>query len=366
LIIAPKPFKVARKTFTDSKNYAFDEDLIFYKRGSHAIISGLKMMSKDVKNILLPALFCRETADTLQQAGFTIHYLDFNENFSWDMDSFIKYTSNHSIEAVVICDFFGVKNINLEEIINFCELNHLISIRDCCHSPFSYDKSDIKSDITVFSFRKIFAVQDGGALLLKNKKKFINQTGDMFKINKKKLLIDFLLSFNYKFNLFNPFPVIDYFDKGIKNTRPSKQNIDIKQTLPSQTLINNLSNHPLIHFIKVQRKKNAKLSIDFLNKNKILRIRPIDFCKESTLQILPVMSENASELVKFLRKKGIGALSWPGKSMPEEVLKNKSKYPTSVWLNNSLICLPIHQDLDDEHLNYMKLMILEFNNEAIK
>lgn len=366
MIIAPKPFKVAKKTFINSKNYAFDKDLIFYERGSHGIISGIRMVSKDVKNILIPALFCKETKDSLQQAGFTIHYLDINDNFSWDMDSLIKYTSNNSIEAVIICDFFGAKNINLDEIINFCKDNNLISIRDCCHSPFSFDKYDIKSDITVFSFRKVFAIQDGGALVLKSKKQLINETTKVFKINKIKSFIDWLLSINYKFNVLNPFLVIDFFDKNHVNTRYIKKNIDIKSTMPSKSLINNLNNQTLLNYIKMQRKKNTKLIIDFFNKNKDLKLTPIHFDKESSLQTLPVLSENPSELINFLRKKGIGALSWPGKSMPEEVLKNKSKYPTSIRINNSLICLPIHQDVGEEHLNYMKLTILEFNNENIK
>jgi dTDP-4-amino-4,6-dideoxygalactose transaminase len=99
--------------------------------------------------------------------------------------------------------------------------------------------------------------------------------------------------------------------------------------------------------------KNLRLNNYYHLKKKINEVSinmPIEIGKLSAApQTLPILDATGT-LMDHLQKNGIGAYSWPNKEIPKEVAKNKKMYKNSNYFNKNIICLPIHQSIDNKHI----------------
>jgi dTDP-4-amino-4,6-dideoxygalactose transaminase len=66
-----------------------------------------------------------------------------------------------------------------------------------------------------------------------------------------------------------------------------------------------------------------------------------------------VIYDDQGGLVDYLRSKGIGAWRWPDEEIPNEVVQNTDKYPNTIYFDEKLVLLPIHQSLGDKQINYI-------------
>lgn len=137
--------------------------LRFFPRGRDALVEGLRaFMSPRQGNLLFPAFYCSETIRAVNSAGYGVRFLDTMNDLAWDMEILDITLSKEKISAVVICDYFGWRASRIHEVVSLCRRHGVVVIRDCCHSAFSWNEHDPLSDITVFSFRKILPVREGG------------------------------------------------------------------------------------------------------------------------------------------------------------------------------------------------------------
>ena len=51
-----------------------------------------------------------------------------------------------------------------------------------------------------------------------------------------------------------------------------------------------------------------------------------------------------------MREHGIGAVTWPGPELPQEVADRQVDFPVTNSLNETLVMLPIHQSLNDDDM----------------
>ena len=79
-------------------------------------------------------------------------------------------------------------------------------------------------------------------------------------------------------------------------------------------------------------------------------------------QVFPII-DKTHRLESFLNKKGIGVYRWPGDDLDNYVMSNQKIFPNTIDANNEIICIPIHQDIDFKHLNYIKKGILEYASQ---
>ena len=66
---------------------------------------------------------------------------------------------------------------------------------------------------------------------------------------------------------------------------------------------------------------------------------------------LPLLVSNRDAYVEVLQAKGIPALPWWAGFHPDGI--DWSQFPEACWLKHHLLTLPVHQDLDDRHLDYL-------------
>ena len=81
--------------------------------------------------------------------------------------------------------------------------------------------------------------------------------------------------------------------------------------------------------------------------------------RNETPQVLPLLDAKG-ELVPFLRRHGIGAYHWPDFELPIFIRENKIMYSNSNIYNKSLVCIPIHQSLKLNHLEYIVRIIIKW------
>ena len=80
-------------------------------------------------------------------------------------------------------------------------------------------------------------------------------------------------------------------------------------------------------------------------------------------QVLPMRVRNARKFVSALRRRGIGATTWPGPELPIEVARRTDLYPKANQLAKQIVCLPIHQDVSTRETEYMAHVIQALDNQ---
>jgi len=63
-----------------------------------------------------------------------------------------------------------------------------------------------------------------------------------------------------------------------------------------------------------------------------------------------ILIDEQKQLAPWLREYGIGAVTWPGSELPQEIANRQVDFPVTNYLNEHLVMLPIHQSLKDDDM----------------
>ena len=126
----------------------------------------------------------------------------------------------------------------------------------------------------------------------------------------------------------------------------------------SHSLYNQLSNTKELNNIFSRRINN------FLSLKSIFQKMNISFVfhqisSKSAPQTMPII-DNSGHLTSFLNDKGIGAYNWPGDDLDHYVTQNGSLFPNTVRLNRTIVCIPLHQGIQQKHLKIIERNITKF------
>jgi len=123
-------------------------------------VSCLELKPNDA--VLLPAYLCREVLRPFLGKTRVIFY-DIRPDLTVDPEEIRLKLSGAAVRMMVIINYFGFLQPYREEIREICKERDVILMEDCAHSLLT-EGSGKTGDLSIYSFRKIIPVPDGGGL----------------------------------------------------------------------------------------------------------------------------------------------------------------------------------------------------------
>lgn len=167
----------------------------------------------------------------------------------------------------------------------------------------------------------------------------------------------------FEYSLFNPYMIVDFVRRFRSTTEGLNEKSAVIQgpIIPSQDLLTWLSDDRALQRVAESRVSNAHNLAQLVLA--LSNFRPLYSRVEEgdVPQVFPVLVSDPANLIRFLRGKGVGAVAWPGSSLPAEVNARKDLFPNASIVNSGIVCLPIHQDISGRQLAYMGRLLCEWN-----
>ena len=350
------------------------EGMTFYSHGRIALLHGMVRLGlKPGDAIAVPAYYCESALRLVLAYGCKPVFIDVGDDLHLPLDSVEIVFSTQKIKAVLLTHFFGFVPTARDDLISLCRAAGVKVIEDYSHSFLSYiytKNTGLQADAYIFSMRKTLPVTDGGALLLG---KYDGDTVSLlpalgsFLVDLPFLMMRTIEAAVIKFgwpNLYSPH--IRELRIALSRSGDDAEKAAMYDGLkdntlpPSYSLAQYLRNEPCLWHIAEARVFNYRKlgqAIDPFGIEAIVR----DISDGEVPQVLPVL-DTVGTLVNYLRDRGIGSYRWPGEEMPIEVKSSPSLYPNAIRLNESITCLPIHQDISDKHIAFMANAIADWKN----
>lgn len=327
----------------------------YFQRGRDALAFGLIASAPKKGTVLFPAYFCEPSVAGVKAAGFDVDWIDVCEDLSFGLDRLAVRLDTGNIVAVVVCDFFGWSSRYMQRVIELARERQILVIRDCCHSALSWRSEQVQADLTVFSFRKMLPVWDGGALIGCGSS--ASDAINVFSLAKeaRREVIRILERVLGHVGIINPYPVLDFVRRAsaVASAEPEKPRDEI---CPSRYLVRWLNNAGAFHEVARARRENFLFLQEALRPSGLNSLFPV-LGEYDVPQVFPLKTLHACSLVKFLRSHGVGAVRWPGNELPSEVQAYPETFPVANEMNNLIVCLPLHQDLGRGELEKMAALV---------
>lgn len=258
-------------------------------------------------------------------------------------------------KLLLIIHYFGFPQ-RMGEIISFCKERDILLIEDCAHALFSRLEGKYLGtfgDYGFFSLRKSLPLLDGGMVLMSDES--IRPTLDNFGYiphNNIQILSFFPLFFKYL--EFKAGVTPRTFFRRFSLLRKELIEYDAKRKFKSENRILSFT----FKFLKgieenkivVKRRKNySYLSENIRGLGNIKPLYPL--LPEGVCPLcFPVLIDDRDEVRKSLLKRGINLRAfWD--ILPEEV--KASDYSISHHVAQKILLLPVHQSLDENHLDHI-------------
>lgn len=149
----------------------FQNDRIYYVHRARTAIRHLPQLLRSAPGdeILMPAYNCGTEVDPLLHAAVSVVLYRVDQSGRIDVAD-IRRRVKKKTKAVYVTHYFGFPQ-SLTELKQFCREKNLYLIEDCALSLFSSDgatRLGTMGDASVVSFAKTLPVPDGGALVVNN------------------------------------------------------------------------------------------------------------------------------------------------------------------------------------------------------
>jgi dTDP-4-amino-4,6-dideoxygalactose transaminase len=283
------------------------------REGWSVILNSLEQSSK----ILLPSyigITDREGSgifDPIQNLNMEHSFYLLNDDLSISVIEIEKCLRESDYSLILLVHYFGFKIHNIEEIVKVCKKYNVTVVEDCAHlynyNLFEYSDAGTFGDFTFYSLHKNFPLKNGG-MVVQN------------------------------------------------NTDILQPNFSIIQ------LLNNCSKKLFSYDAKAiadKRRENFRI-LDKLVQN-IKGIQPLKNLEEGDIpHSYPILVDNGlrERLYFWLIDKNITLIALYYRLIPALQIE---KYANMQKLSNSILNLPIHQDIDEEELRKIVNKIIEFN-----
>lgn len=314
----------------------------FAINGSSALIFILKNLNiKKGSKILIPSLICESIPQILKSNHFEVRYYEHNIDGSINHKSLNNFIIKNKIKAIVLVNYFGLNYLNNLKIAKNLRETKCKLIHDCSHT-FEINSQNDEFDGIFFSLKKTLPVPSLGVFRTKN---------EIFKHYKVRFTHkDFIYLFLYL--TINFLKNISYFNKKFVNL--NRTNLKSKNTDTVRLYRINL----LTYFFLNSKKKLKKIlflrkkNFDYIKKlSKLNNLKLIfnNFHKNFLPQVFTILNSD-DKLFDKIKKEGFKIFRWPGKELPEYIKKSKG-YKKTKFLNNNIICIPIHDFVESKDLN---------------
>jgi perosamine synthetase len=130
----------------------------------HQAIRVLSLLPGD--RVLCPSYNCGHEIEPLLRAGLEVDYFTVGADLNVDLDDLEARISKRT-KAVLVTHYFGFPQ-PLTELRQLCDARGLYLLEDCAHGLFSREKEKFlgaTGDVAIFSMRKTIPLPNGGALI---------------------------------------------------------------------------------------------------------------------------------------------------------------------------------------------------------
>jgi dTDP-4-amino-4,6-dideoxygalactose transaminase len=351
-------FKCLRKAlFSD---ITLDSELIFFGLGRDALVFGLEALEIEPGNsILVPAYMCKSTIEPLRNLGFDIIFFDVKGDLNFDLNMIESLISSANVKAILSVHYFGFP-CDLDALVKLCKRYDVRVVEDCSHSyltQISGQSVGYIGDMAIYSMRKTLAIPDGGALKLNVgvpiHPQVIEKKMQWFKellYLGSRVLESIICSIGFP-NLYSArIEKVKIITRNILSKRHDKDGLTIRG-LPIK------SSYQLKAYLNDMDYKTHILERRKHNYN-LLGVETEKLGFKSFFPQLPdacvpqffILIDEQKRLAPWLREHGIGAVTWPGSELPQEIANRKVDFPVTNYLNEHLVMLPIHQSLKDDDM----------------
>ena len=342
-------------------------DVTFTYQGRYAVylICQLLHIGKG-DEILCPAYNCGAEIDPFVQAGAKVIFYRIDNKAAIDTQDIIRRVTP-ATKLIYVSHFWGWPQ-DITELAKWCTDRKLFLVEDCALCLFSKGPENTIGrigDAAIYSFVKSLPMPDGGALILKNKniemlkhplrsprlrniffnslpllKKWFmhsNKFWQRHKTTRQLLNKSWLKKSPYEnLEIEREMPKSNYFDA---------QKIDWSMSKLSRGILNNVNPDRIV---ETRRRNYRYLHGELLHTPSIQLLfdeLPDGVCPLS----FPFFVSDRNHWYEALEERGILVGGWPSYHRGFDW----KEYPEARHLKNDLLTLPVHQDLDDHHMEYI-------------
>ncbi len=319
--------------------------------------------------VLAPAYNCGSEISPLLNSGASVILYRVDKKGRLDLTD-LRERISQKTKAIYVTHYFGFPQ-PVVEIKKLCDEKHIYLIEDCALSLFSCDgKTKLGSvgDISVYNFPKILPVPDGGALVINNpdlavsnwrrqKPPILEILRNMLPLVKQHVLYmsscsKFLYQpvwsvlkktrsiTNHEENCNIAFPDIPssyYYDEKLNNRRISKITERMLRTFGVTKIVNT-------------RRANFRKYLDLLSDVKGVDVLYKELPEGVCPLYLPIIVDKRKQVCEELNALSINTIAWWSgyhSSLPWP------EYPGACFLKDNLLVLPIHQQLNHNHIEFI-------------
>jgi dTDP-4-amino-4,6-dideoxygalactose transaminase len=334
--------------------------------------------------VLMPAYNCGTEIDPFLSYGVKVIFYRVDRNAVIDFEDICRRTTKRT-RVIYLTHYFGWSQ-ETRHVLDWCRQHDILLVEDCALSLFSSGKEGRLGTIgnaAIFSLTKFFPIPDGGLLVLRKgqpfkeivlkrpplkltcrstltllinnllKSRWISNIREMrLYIKARKLKSKFKRIANNKENNvdFPDMPNHYYFDPVYKSWSISSQAVKILQQWDPQEI--------------TERRRQNYLQLYRLIKD-VPGCEPLyDELADSECPLyFPAIVSRRSSWVKCLNAFGIPAFSsWMGYHRGMSWVN----FPEAKYLKDHLLQLPIHQDLDFRHMQFIGAKMKYLTKHVIK
>lgn len=279
----------------------FDLDInaLEYKQNNNGFLNGLCKYSSGrsalyyilldiqrrycINKIYLPDYLCSSVIIAAEKSQINFVFYNLNDQLEIDTNNFILKTDEKA--AVLIINYFGLKNLKSQIAFVRSLSNNVIIIEDDVQAFYEFQKTDRIADYMFTSLRKTFPCPDGGVVWSKNK---INSVNDSNMFHQYKLAGS-ILKFLCKPEYYNDDIYLNLFEKGESqiDDEISKGMSQISQDIITKIDFDRIANI---------RKRNSKQILDGLKTLGIETILPIP--SDKTPLFIPIWLKDRNKVRK--------------------------------------------------------------------
>jgi len=360
-----------------SKWFAGDQVFLLHKArvGIRHACNVLGIGSGD--EVLVPAYNCGTEIDALASSGASVGMFRIDRNCQIDMEDLVGRI-NEKTKAVYVTHYFGFPQ-SLEELKKVCQDKQICLIEDCALALFSFwgtDRLGAKGDIAVYNFPKTLPVPDGGAMVVNNPDYFVEdwQLGlppipRIFRDSLPLLKRYVLRKAEGHGTLFSV--VCKMFDK--KKAKAPVNNTH-KPDMPENYYYDENLNDEGISPV-------TKRMLSFFDENSVRQRRRSNFkrylslllgvtgvkCLYDSLPVgvcplhFPVIVDNRREISSRLKALAIDSTEWWAgyhRRLPWP------DHPDACYLKDNILVLPVLQQLEDHHIEYISEKLISISREV--
>jgi perosamine synthetase len=321
--------------------------------------------------ILMPAYNCGSEIDPFLNYGLKVVFYRVDRKTNIDIEDIYRRVTNHT-KAIYVTHYFGWPQ-NIEELSDFCRKNKIFLIEDCALSLFSNPVDapiGVLGDAAIYSFPKTLPVPDGGAVtvscdieqptqhppcktILRNMLPLIKRTAlrQSERISLFRFLPHWLIrSRGHGRNAasitpagLSEMPQSYYFDKGIENLDASKMTRCILRRTCAEAVVRCRRDNYSALYHAVEKSDRFRPLYEELPDG----VCPLHF---------PIIIHNREEVYRKLNELSVSAIPWWAGYHPSF---SWDEYPNACFFKDHVLALPVHQQIDEAHINYITAKLLQ-------